>query len=125
MKFEVGDYALYKNEIVKILRYRKINGQDRFKISNNDGWFLLSNFVEIDINEESYWKLFDFLKGKSEDETIYTILCILIPKGNSWIGNDLGFEYVNIESYQEFRTLCKNKSILSIANPKILPISKS
>ena len=55
--FEIGDYALYRNEIVKILKYEKINGLDRYMITNNKGWYRISDLMEIGITEDFYWKL--------------------------------------------------------------------
>lgn len=105
--FEIGDYVIFNNEIVRIL---EVKGQNSYKISGKCTSFNGSELSVIETTLDNHISLCsilekDFFENNNMD---YWYLLKLRPQGDVWIDDELN---VIISSYQEFKDYCKKKRI--------------
>lgn len=105
--FEVGDYVIYDNKIVRIL---EVKGQNSYKILGKWSSFNELELSVIETTLDNHIRLSsilekDFFENNNMD---YWYLLKLRPQGDVWIDDELN---VKISSYQEFKDYCKKKRI--------------
>lgn len=109
--FEIGDYVIFNNEIVRILEVKVIKGQNLYKVSGKYTSFNESELSVIKTTPDNYDCLYaimseDFLKNGNID-VLY--LHNLKPQNNMWVDDELN---VKITSYQDFKDFCKKQKML-------------